>query len=94
MWGEDLNVNADYAIRVQQFRAHVKGDLTENVSWRLNFWGMKKEGLRQTNSSAHCFDASSVDPLHPTNDPSYPNDTCHVVSRGQRIDWLTISAPA
>ncbi len=90
MWGEDLNVNEDYAIRVQQFRAHVKGDMTENVSWRLNFWGMKKEGLRQTNSAAHCFDASSVDPLHPSNDPSYPNDTCHVVSQGQRIDWLTM----
>ena len=53
--GSDLmNAGDDYAIRVQQFDADVKGNITENLSWRIGFWGMKKEGTRQANTQQHC----------------------------------------
>lgn len=80
MFGEDLNVGQDYAIRVQQLKAKFKGQLTNNVRWRLNVWGLKKEGTRQANSHQHCF----------TNTPAPGGRTCHVLSQGQRIDWLTM----
>ena len=44
---DDLNVGEDYAIRVQKFDARFKGDLTENIKWGLNLWGMRKSGKRQ-----------------------------------------------
>ena len=57
MWGQDLNVGQDYALRVQQLDLKFKGQLTENLSWGLNVWEMRKQGLRQTNSVAHCYNA-------------------------------------
>ncbi|MCL4202583.1 MAG: hypothetical protein KJ000_08815 [Pirellulaceae bacterium] len=83
MWGEDLGSDRDYALRVQQVKANFRGDLTENLKWRLNVWGMKKEGTRQVNATQHCFNATS-DPASPV------NGACHVVSRSQNIDWLTM----
>ncbi len=80
MWGSDLNAGYDYAIRVQQLNAHVKGDISENVSWRLNFWGMKKEGTRQANATAHCQQPG----------PPEGGSRCHLTSQGQHIDWLTM----
>jgi hypothetical protein len=75
--GSDLiNAGDDYAIRVQQFDADVKGQITENLSWRIGFWGMKKEGTRQANTEQHCFGTS-------------PNRRCHVMTQGQSINWLT-----
>lgn len=83
MFGEDFNVGQDYAIRVQQLKANFKGNLTENIKWRLNVWGLKKEGTRGANSTQHCFTA--------THAPSGDNvSTCHVVSKGQQINWLTM----
>lgn len=94
MWGQDLNVGQDYAIRVQQLKANFKGRLTENLSWGLNVWGMKKEGVRQTNSVTHCYDARrGLDALIGTvadNHPLANSGTCHLVSKGQHIDWLTM----
>ena len=53
--GSDLvNAGDDYAIRVQQFDAEVKGNLNDNWSWKIGFWGMKKEGTRQANTQQHC----------------------------------------
>ncbi len=71
---EDLNVGEDYAIRVQEFEAGFKGCLTQNIRWRLNLWGMRKNGERQLSSPAHCQDGSQ----------------CHVLGQRQRIDWLTM----
>ncbi|MFH1268117.1 MAG: hypothetical protein ABIK89_20555, partial [Planctomycetota bacterium] len=90
MFGEDLTVNQDYAIRVQKMEASFKGDLTSifegdpthYIKWRLNLWGMKKEGIRQANSQQHCFAAAHAN--------GGSSSTCHVVSQGQRIDWLTM----
>ena len=85
--GADLvNAGDDYAIRVQQFDADVKGNITENLSWRIGFWGMKKEGTRQVNTQQHC--ASATNPPQPVGQP--PRSTsCHVMTQGQNIDWLT-----
>ncbi len=80
LFGEDLNAGYDYALRVQQIKAHVKGDISENVSWRLNFWGMKKEGTRQANATAHCYSAAAQG----------GGNTCHLTSQGQHIDWVTM----
>lgn len=80
--GEDLNVGEDYAIRVQQLDARFRGQLTQNLKWRLNVWGLRKSGERQANAMAHCFD---LDPA-----AGNQNNTCHVLSQRQRIDWQTI----
>lgn len=82
MFGEDFNAGQDYAIRVQTFDAKFKGQLTENISWGLNVWGMHKEGTRRANAQQHCFQASTAD--------GGTSSTCHVVSQGQQIDWLTM----
>lgn len=93
MWGQDLNLGQDYALRVQQLKANFKGNLTENLSWGLNVWGMRKEGMRQTNSSTHCFDAAQgpdADASQIGDNVTGAGNTCHVVSRGQYVDWLTM----
>ena len=77
MWGQDLNPGQDYAIRVQQLKANFKGTLTENLSWGLNVWGMRKEGMRQTNSVTHCYNAQrGLDALAGT-----PDDNLQYLNR-------------
>lgn len=84
MFGEDFSAGRDYALRVQQLKGNFQGDLTENLKWRLNVWGLKKEGIRQVNSTQHCFNSTS-DPAKPT-----PGGSCHVVSKPQHVNWLTM----
>lgn len=79
---EDLNVGDDYAIRVQQLDATVKGQLTSNLKWKVNLWGMRKSGERQANAVAHCFNINTP--------PAGANYTCHVLSQRQQIDWTTL----
>ena len=43
-------------------------------------WGLKKEGTPQANSTQHCF----------ANTSAPGGRTCHVLSQGQDIDWLTM----
>jgi hypothetical protein len=81
---EDLDVGEDYAIRVQELDARFKGRLTDNLKWRLNLWGQRKFGERQTNATAHCFNINDPAPAGAN------GNTCHVVSQGQTIDWLTM----
>ena len=87
-WGQDLNVGQDYAIRVQELKANFKGNITENIRWRLNVWGMEKQGDRQANAMAHCYVSSS------TNTATVPANLatrrCHALSQSQQIDWLTM----
>ena len=81
---EDLNVGEDYAVRVQELKASVKGDLGKDVKWRVNLWGLRKTGERQTTAIGHCFTATTA-----ASTPDTVN-TCHVLSQKQRIDWLTM----
>ena len=78
---EDMNVGEDYAIRVQQLKAKFQGDLTDKIRWRLNVWGLRKSGERQVTGLADCF-----------HHPQVSGDVrqCHVLSRRQQIDWLTM----
>ncbi|MFO0868996.1 MAG: hypothetical protein U0935_08575 [Pirellulales bacterium] len=78
----DLNAGDDYAIRVQQLDARFQGQLTQNIKWKLNLWGMRKFGERQVNSIGHCFD---LDPA-----AGSQNNKCHLQSQRQGIDWLTM----
>ncbi len=79
---DDLNVGEDYAIRVQQLDASVRGQLTKDLRWRVNLWGMRKSGERQANAMAHCFNVNQA--------PAAADYTCHVLSQRQNIDWTTI----
>lgn len=78
---EDLNVGQDYAIRIHELDAKFKGRLADNLKWRLNLWAQRKFGERQTNATAHCFDLDT---------PAGTNNTCHILSQGQTIDWVTV----
>jgi hypothetical protein len=81
---EDLNVGEDYAIRVQQLDARFQGNLSDNVKWRLNLWGLRKFGERQQNATAHCFNVNAPAPAGAT------GNVCHVLSQRQAIDWTTM----
>ena len=70
----DFNAGEDYAIRVNTLNARFKGDITENVKWRLNLFGMRKFGERQGRALNHnCSDHE-----------------CHIQAGRQTIDWLTM----
>ncbi len=105
MSSQDLNADEDYAIRIQEFEANFKGSLTENVGWKLNLWGMRKQGERQAINMSHCFDSDYVNtnqlggvtPAAPgfvgvATHPAIPagSRACHALSQRQRIDWLTL----
>ncbi len=81
---EDLDVGEDYAFRIQELDARFKGRLTDNLKWRLNLWGQRKFGERQTNATAHCFNINAPAPA------GADGNVCHVLSQGQTIDWLTM----
>ncbi len=78
---QDLNVGQDYAIQVQEFKANLLGQLTDNLRWRVDLWGMEKEGIRQANAMSQCY----------VNHPPVPANehVCHDLSQAQRIDWTT-----
>lgn len=91
MFAEDLNRGQDYALRVQQLNANFKGNLASNVRWRLNVWGMQKQGDRQANATQHCFQAGQTTANPDNNNIAFPrSNTCHVVSQSQSVDWLTM----
>src|SRR5208283_5080231 len=50
----NLSPGQDYAIRVQEWKANFKGEITQNLKWRLNVFGIDKEGERQANVFQHC----------------------------------------
>jgi hypothetical protein len=72
------DVGQDYAIRVQEFNAKFKGRLNENLRWRVEVWGMKKEGERQATALGHCYNVGGGG-----------GNRCHQVSQVQTIDWTT-----
>ena len=79
-----LNPGQDYAIRVQEFSARFHGPIGENLKWRVNVWGIDKQGVRQATRVAHCFNESTLTPGQPT------GSRCHVLAQDQRIDWSTV----
>jgi hypothetical protein len=81
---EDLNIGEDYAIRVQELDARFHGNLTNNLKWRLNVWGLRKFGERQSSSMAHCFNMNAPAPAGAT------GNVCHQLSQRQTVDWLTM----
>jgi hypothetical protein len=81
---DDLNVGEDYAIRVQELDARFHGNLTNNIKWRLNVWGLRKFGERQSTAMAHCFNMNAPAPAGAT------GNVCHQLSQRQTVDWLTM----
>jgi hypothetical protein len=96
----DLNAGQDYAISVQDYKANFKGFVTDNLKWRVNVFGIDKEGFRQANGFTHCYDATPADVnTYPAPFKQYGTGVnqanagvtrqCHVVSQAQHIDWQT-----
>jgi hypothetical protein len=81
---EDYNPGVDYAIQVQEFKANLKGQVTENIRWRLDLFEMEKVGVRQENSIAPCYTI----PGHASVPPN-TTKVCHDCSNAQSIDWKT-----
>jgi hypothetical protein len=81
---EDLNVGEDYAIRVEELDAKYQGRIADHLKWRLNVWGQRKFGERQSTATAHCFNVLADAP------PGANGNVCHVLSQRQSIDWLTM----
>ena len=81
----------DYAIQVQEFKANFKGYLTPDgaIRWKVNVFGIDKEGDRQVNVLTHCYNASITYPGYPmTSNPTVTRQ-CHILSQPQQIDWQT-----
>jgi hypothetical protein len=95
----DFSPGQDYAIQVQEFKANFKGNLTDNLKWRVNVFGIDKEGYRQANSVAHCYDsgtstATLPPPFNTIGTNPAVNRQCHAVSQAQHIDWQTTELDA
>ncbi len=95
---QDINVGRDYAIRVQEFKSTIKWVATDNFRARVDVWGMEKEGTRQNNSTAMCYNRNVLafpnlppDHLGPggTDLGTFAGGRCHVLSQAQHIDWTT-----
>ena len=62
---QDLNVGQDYAVRVQELKGSIKGIIADdNIKVRLDVWGLKKEGTRQTNLTAMCYNRNVLGSRH------------------------------
>jgi hypothetical protein len=81
---DDLNIGEDYAIRIEELEAQAKGKLMDHVTWRMNVWGLRKFGERQSTSTSHCFNVLAPAP------PGATGNVCHVLSERQTIDWTTV----
>jgi hypothetical protein len=81
---DDLHLGQDYAIRVEELDARYQGRITDHLKWRLNLWGQRKFGERQSTATAHCFNVLADAPAGQT------GNVCHVLSQRQSIDWLTM----
>lgn len=79
----------DYAIRVQEYKANFKGNLTENLKWRVNVFGIDKEGYRQANAFTHCSSSAANGSTAGSGALGNVGSQCHVVSQSQHIDWQT-----
>ena len=54
----NLSPGQDFAIRVQEFKAKFQGHLTDNLLWKVDVFGIDKEGDRQANVFQHCSAAA------------------------------------
>ena len=92
---QDLNLGQDYAVRVQELNACFKKNITDDLKVRLDVWGMEKDGTRQVNTVAMCYNAPGTatippDHLGPGGELGPLNARrCHVLSQMQQIDWIT-----
>ncbi|MGA2064546.1 MAG: hypothetical protein ABSG86_06245 [Thermoguttaceae bacterium] len=90
---QDFNPGEDYAIRVQEFKANFKAELTPDLRIRLDVWGIDKEGTRQVNSMQECYPHTyaTIDPTTTSLPAQSAGGTnhCHILSQSQHIDWQT-----
>ncbi len=82
---QDLNVGEDYAIRVEELKADVSTNLTDDIKFRVKTFQLRKFGERQAIAYARCFHP----PEFGTTGPLKNIRACHVLSQRQAIDWTT-----
>jgi hypothetical protein len=75
---QDLNVGDDYAVRIDELKTNIQGDLTDHIKLRVDVFDLHRFGERQANAVAHCFAQTGL-----------PGRSCHVLSQRQAIDWNT-----
>jgi hypothetical protein len=75
---EDLNAGEDYAVRLQDIRTDVSGELNDNVKYQFDVWFRRKWGERQALGTHH---GMPVGRLFCAN--------CHIRTQRQEIDWST-----
>ena len=84
---QDLNKGENYAIRVNQYEAQYKYNLVGQpgkddfwIKAGINVWDQQEFGDVQANNTVHCFLAKAM---------SGQQQSCHVLSQAQSIDWNT-----
>lgn len=96
---QDLNVGDDYAVRVQELKSSFKGIVSkDNLKVRLDVWALRKEGTRQANLTAMCYNRSVTGAALPPDHlglngadlGTFTGARCHVLSQAQHIDWTTV----
>ncbi len=91
---DNFNPGQDYAMHVQDFKADFHGNLTDNLKWYVNTFGMEKTGERQANAVAMCLTVPASHPPIPYTNGTNTTDQCHAVSQVQHIDWQTTEVEA
>ena len=97
---KNLSPGQDFAIRVEEWKANFKGCITDNLRWRLNVFGIDREGYRQVSTLQHCSAAAGNGsnlaggalPVGGTPVPTADTNLtsqCHVTTQAQHIDWQT-----
>ncbi|MGO9113460.1 MAG: hypothetical protein ACLP9L_29870 [Thermoguttaceae bacterium] len=86
----NLSPGQDFAISVQEFKANFHGNITDNLKWRVNVFGIDKEGDRQVSEFQHCSASAFNGSKFPggANTANLTNQ-CHVTTQSQHIDWQT-----
>lgn len=82
---QDVNIGQDYAIRIEELKGEIAGNLTDNVKFRVQAFQLRKFGERQANAMARCYHP----PEFGTKAPLGGIRACHVLSQRQAIDWNT-----
>ncbi len=75
---EDVDAGDDYAVRIQDIRTDVSGQLAENVKYDLDVWFRRKKGERQALGTHHGMAFAG-----------FPCRVCHILSQTQEIDWVS-----
>ncbi|NOX53119.1 MAG: hypothetical protein GXP27_01500 [Planctomycetes bacterium] len=76
----DLDEGVGNAVRIQELNIRLKGNITENLRWRVNIWTTRTDGQREASAVAHCQSTGVTV-------GGGSRSGCHALSQQQSIDW-------